>query len=112
MNRRILSLALLVFALSGCASPEKPSLSSKDPNLLIPAMQEAARTHDEQAVGQLVVDLESDDPAIRFYAIRALKEITGNTLGYRYYDEDAERKPAVKRWKQWLKDRESAATKP
>ncbi len=53
--------------------------------------------------------LDSDDAAVRLYAIRGLKEITGNTFGYRYYEDEIQRKPALDRWKQWLKDREPAS---
>ena len=111
MNRRILLSTLLLPVVVGCSSPDKPSLTSDDPALKIPAIRESARAHDEKAVAQLVKDLDSDDAAIRLYAIRGLKEITGKTLGYRYYDDENQRKPALERWKLWLKDRESATTK-
>jgi len=107
MNRRIRLATLLIPALSGCFSPDKPSISSDDPSLKIPAIRESAKSHDTQAVRQLVKDLDSDDPAVRFYAIEGLKEITGNTLGYRYYDDEIERKPALDRWKKWLNERDA-----
>jgi hypothetical protein len=110
MNQRALLLTLAIPFISGCSAPEKPSITSNDPSLKIPAIRESAETHDRRAVAQLVKDLDSDDPAVRFYAIHGLKEITGNTFGYRYYEDDEERKPAIDRWKQWL--RQQATTQP
>ena len=46
--------------------------------------------------------LDSDDAAVRFYAITSLYKLTNQTLEYRYYDDVDERRPAVERWKQWL----------
>ena len=108
MNRRIFLSTLLLPVVVGCSSPDKPSLASDDPALKIPAIRESARSHDQSAVAQLVKDLDSDDAAIRLYSIRGLQEITGNTFGYRYYDDEIQRKPALERWKQWLKQRGSA----
>jgi hypothetical protein len=105
MNRLTCSL-LLLCVLPGCSSPEKPSLTSEDPSLKIPAIRESAKSHNEKAVRQLVKDLDSDDPAVRLYAIHGLKEITGTTLDYRYYDDAIERQPALKRWQAWLRDHE------
>jgi hypothetical protein len=31
-----------------------------------------------------------------------LQRLTGETYGYRYYDDDERRKPAVARWNDWL----------
>jgi hypothetical protein len=77
-------------------------VSNCDPAGSIPAMEIAADHHDWHAVPPMVKDLESDDPAIRFYAIEGLRRITGQTFGFRYYEDEGQRQPAVDRWKQWL----------
>src|SRR4051812_15238590 len=59
--------------LTGCGPPPEKKLNNPDPSGKIPAMKQAARTHDRRAVPSLVKDLESDDPAVRFYAIEALR---------------------------------------
>jgi hypothetical protein len=51
--------------------------------------------------------LDDEDSAIRFAAISALKRMTGQDLGYRYYDGEYDRRAAVERWRQWLKDHPS-----
>src|SRR6476620_9713721 len=106
MNRPAWLILLCTSACGGCFKPEKPSLTSEDPSLKIPAILIVAEQHDENAVRQLVVDLDSDDPAVRFYAINALREITGKSFDYRYYHDEIRRRPALKRWQQWLDERE------
>jgi hypothetical protein len=68
----------------------------------IPAIKKAARKRDRAAAKQLVADLESDDPAVRFYAINGLQRITGERFGYDYYADEQKRQPAVRRWNEWL----------
>jgi len=87
---------------AGCGRAPVKSVSNPDPSGSIPAMELAAEKRDLRAVPQMVKDLESDDPAIRFYAFEGLRRMTGQTFGYHYYEDEAERQPAVDRWKQWL----------
>lgn len=87
---------------AGCFSRDPIRLDSPDPGSKIPAIRKAVQQDDMAASAQLVNDLESDDPAVRFYAIRGLRELTGKDLGYNYYADEAKREPAVKRWNDWL----------
>jgi hypothetical protein len=87
--------------LAGCIGRDPPSLFSDDPARKIPAMKTLGQ-HDAKSNAELVKDLDSDDPAIRFYAIQTLQRLTGQTLDYRYYDDEVERIPALKRWQGWL----------
>lgn len=61
---------------------------------------------------QLVKDLDSDDPAVRFYSIASLQRLTGQTFDYHYYDDEVQRQPAINRWREWLAQRQSPATRP
>lgn len=103
--RGILMAACLVAG--GCFPRESPSIDALDPMASIPAIQKAAETNDQRAIPALVTQLNNDDPAIRFYAFRALQRMTGNTFDYRYYDDVDQRRPAVQRWQNWLKQRKS-----
>jgi hypothetical protein len=96
-------LALLLF-MAGCipAPRPKPTLTDPDPSLKIPAIKLSVQNKDNSAAAQLVKDLNSDDPAVRFYAIEGLRKLTGEDFGYRYYDDTDAREPAVERWKAWL----------
>lgn len=99
----LLGLWLLPILLIGaCSSNEPKTVVSEDPGLKIPAMKAAADTKDLSQVKQLVKDLESDDPAVRFYSIGALDRLTGQTFGYQYYMEDDRRAAAIEKWKAWL----------
>jgi HEAT repeat protein len=89
-------------AAGGCIPRESQSILAVDPQASIPAIQEAARQKDRSAVPALVERLGSDDAAIRFYAIVALKEITGQTMDFHYYDDPEQRKLAIQRWQKWI----------
>jgi hypothetical protein len=90
----------------GCARPQGRGLADDDASFKIPAIKSAVQQKDERAIPQLVADLESSDPAVRFYAIEGLERLTGETFGYDYYDDEPDRQQAVDRWKQWLADRQ------
>ncbi len=56
--------------------------------------------------------LDSQDPALRMFAIGALKRLTGETMGYHYGDPEPIRAAAVDRWVAWLGDGGAAALPP
>ena len=88
-----------------CTAPRPPlTVTNPDPSIKIPAIEKAVREKDRSAVPQLVKDLDSDDPAVRFYANHALEVLTGRNFGYRYFDNDTLREPAAQKWRQWLAD--------
>lgn len=79
------------------------ALQDENPSIRAEACRRAGEAKDGSVVPLLVERL--DDPAgdVRFFAIGALKRITGQTLGYRYYDEPQTRSQAVWRWRDWLR---------
>lgn len=103
----VLAVALL---LTGCGflSLGRPDLASDDPALKIPAMKLAALHHDQTAIPMLIKSLSSQDSAIRFYAIYALRKITGHQFGFIYYASKTRRSAATARWKKWYTARRSA----
>jgi hypothetical protein len=105
MNWKVGIIVMSVGILAGgCFSPDPVSLNSDSPASAIPAIKQAADNNDRKAIPRLVDDLNDPDPAIRFAAIQALEKMTGQTLQYQYYDDELERRSAVQRWRQWLKD--------
>jgi hypothetical protein len=104
LNWRILPAFAALIA--GCTLPPTTrDLNDAEPTAKIPAIKMAALKKDDAHISQLVEDLDSDDPAIRLFAIRALKDLTGETFDYQYFDDDLERQPALRSWHQWLKAR-------
>lgn len=71
---------------------------SPDPGTKLYAISRAGQTRDRSAIGHLIEQLESDDQAVRMYAIVALERITGTRMGYVYHAPPHERQPAVQRW--------------
>ena len=101
--------ALAVAAGGGC-SKDAPLPSQVDsPNLAgkIPAIKRGVERMDPAVARQLVRDLSSADPVVRFFAIEGLRRLTDQTFGYVYYADDDQRKPAVQRWRQWLEETET-----
>ena len=93
----------LIILIGGCSAPREPRLiSNPDPSGKIPAYKIAVENKDLSHAKQMVDDLESDDPAVRFYAIEGLQRLTGETFGYEFYLDEEQRKPSLGRWKQWL----------
>ena len=108
-------LAASAAAAGGCAGPREVGFNANDPGAKLAAIIQAGREKDREAIPHLIEQLESDDQAVRMYAILALERITGTRKGYRYYAPPAERKNAVRRWVQAYRegqpdDDENAAT--
>jgi len=101
--------ATLLIGLAGCA--QRPyrtlaeGLQSENPADRISATIQAADTGDHDVLPLLVDQLDDPDADVRLYAILSLRKLTGQTLGYRFYAEPAERAEAVARWRAWLADR-------
>jgi hypothetical protein len=105
-QRQVVNLVLslgLCGACSSCVGRDPPSIQSRDPDALVPAIKAAVDKHDTRVIPYLVKDLDSDDPAVRMYAIDGLRRLTGDDLGYVYYASPEERRPAVDRWKTWYR---------
>lgn len=92
----------VMLGVCSCTDNTPKTITSPDPTLKIPAIRAAADANDMAQARQLVKDLESDDPAVRFYAIGALERLTGQTFGYQYFMDDEKRAAAVQTWRAWL----------
>jgi HEAT repeat protein len=106
----ILATSLSFLVTAGCVHPREPvRIDSHDTDAQVRAMKRAVRQHDPAAAPLLVDELDSEDPAVRFYAIEALQRITGDRLGYDYSEDRPEkRKAAVDRWRKWLETQPTA----
>ena len=78
------------------------NISSVQPEVATEAMNKAAEKKDRQAIVPLVKRLYDEDPVIRLTAIKALKNITGEDMGYHSYEPEVKRIAAIKRWEAWL----------
>ena len=106
---RLIATGALVFAAGmwGCAYPGtgRASLTSRDADQRIKAIVRTAETRDNKAVPLLVDRLEDHDEAVRMFAIEALRRLTGQSMGWRYYEPPLRRAAAVAAWRAWLADR-------
>lgn len=103
----LLILMMLVGAavlLAGCRprGPRRP-LQDRDPVFVIPAIADVAgkARPDMEKVAQLVARLDDDDPAVRWAAHEALKQLSGRDFGYRYWASPGDRLEATEQWQRW-----------
>ena len=97
---------IIVIILIGCDNPKKigglADLENLDPTVRIRAIKWAGENQVHDAVPLLVDRLQEQDRSVRFYAIMALRRITGDDLGFDYKADPAQRAEAVKKWRQSL----------
>ncbi|HUB26001.1 MAG TPA: hypothetical protein VL992_11280 [Tepidisphaeraceae bacterium] len=87
---------------TSCIARDPASITSQDPDCLIPAIKEGVIAKDRKIIPYLVDNLQSDDSAVRFYSIDGLERLTGHDFGYVFYADEDQRKEAYLRWKKWL----------
>jgi len=106
---------IVIFALCSLGCQHKqlaPNVAAPEIEAKIPGIKRAGETRDRSALPQLVDSLNDDDPAVRLFAIAALEKFTGDRFGYEYYLDEDQRKPAVARWRAWLKQEEQPPQQP
>jgi hypothetical protein len=105
MSRRAgLGLVLGLCGVMGCTAPRpSPNIADADPTVKIAGIRQAVARKDRAALPALVEQLDSDDPAVRLFAMGALERFAGERFGYEYYFDEEQRKPSLARWREWLK---------
>jgi hypothetical protein len=98
-----LGLGLGLIVVAGCAPPpiSEGGFDSAQPAAKLYAIRRAGEARDAAAVPKLIEQLDSDDPAVRMFAIEALRRITGQRLGYDPYALPYERHRKVADWVRW-----------
>jgi HEAT repeat protein len=100
---------IATLAIGGCMVSPEPvgdvmtSLQSTDPSLRARAVVKAGNNQDPRAIPLLIDRLEDPDPSVRMFAGTALRKITGEDMGWLFYESAHTRQEAVKRWRQWQK---------
>lgn len=103
----IICIGIGVVGVVGCRpGPPRLPLQDGDPIFLIPAIKETAEQARAGEVPRLIELLESEDSAVRLYAIGALRDLTAQKLGYASYDPPLQRQEAVDRWRRWAVENE------
>ena len=109
-SNRLSGYLLVILALSGCRTVNREyaleDLQSQDPGIRIMAIKWAGDTKVLPAVPYLVESLQNEDQAVRFYAIEALRRVTGTDYGYDYKAAPHRRAEALKRWQEFLDSKE------
>ena len=100
--------AATTMVLFGCSGPFNhkiglSDLDSPNPVVRIMAIKWAGDNKASSAIPQLVDFLNDEDTSVRFFAIEALRRITGTNNGYDYKARPQLRAEAVERWREFLK---------
>ena len=99
--------------LSACAPTSRGSgFYTGNSATTLAAIEDAARNRDDSALPALVEQLDSADAAVRFAAINTLRDLTGESFGYRYYDDAKGRALAIDRWVEYVRQRNAAHEPP
>jgi len=102
----LLFVLMMVLVFVGCqflgGEREGAGLESSSSTVRIMAIKRAGDSKDSAAVPKLVDCLQNEDESVRFYAVEALRRITGTDRGYDYKDPPQKRAAAVKRWRDFL----------
>lgn len=93
---------LLPILVGGCFARDPISLNSDNAAQAVPAIKLAADQNNRAALPRLVADLDDNDSAIRFAAINALRRMVGQDFGYRYYEDEYDRRDSLILWRRWL----------
>jgi hypothetical protein len=89
--------------LGGCIPSEKTDFDAAGPSKRLDAIVQASGNDaDPRSLPRLVEQLDSQDPAARMLAIRALENRTGTTLGYNHTDPEWKRQESIERWINYL----------
>lgn len=105
-----LGIALLITSLCGCVVSPEPvgnvveALQSKDPSLRLRAVIKAGNDGDLDTVCLLIDRLEDPDATVQMFAGIALQKVTGQDMGWRFYEPEYVRKKAVQRWWTWREE--------
>lgn len=110
MTRLAWIVPVTLVVLAACGGLERPrqtpallaALDSADPSERAWAVSELSRRKPPEALPGLVARLRDEDGGIRLIAGAALRDWTGQDLGFRPFESAGEREAAVIRWEEWL----------
>ncbi len=95
---------LATMALQACAPGVfEGGIDDGDTGSRVAAIQRVERSTDRTSIPKVVECLASNDPVVRQAAYRCLRNMTGETLGYRPDDPPLMREQAVNRWVEWCR---------
>lgn len=91
-------------SLSACAPGIlEGGIDDGDTGARVAAIERIERSTNRADIPKVVECLASNDPVVRQAAYRCLRNMTGETLGYRPDDPPLQRQRAVDRWVDWCR---------
>ncbi|MFP4356410.1 MAG: HEAT repeat domain-containing protein [Phycisphaerae bacterium] len=113
----ILAVSIGVFLPAACRDGGglqtlEQRLQHEDPHVRKEALVQAVEKNRTQALPYMVAALSDQDRVVRMTAILGLEKMTGQTLGYKYYQSWDQRQQGVEKWKRWLVERNLQPLQP
>jgi hypothetical protein len=71
-----------------------------------------AEREGQSGIPKIIPRLEDDDVAVRMAAIDSLRRMTGQDFGYVAWDDEAKRRAAVAKWREWWRKQPGSGGKP
>ena len=110
MSKSLWFWVLAILVIAGCGDPlnrqmQLSDLHDPNPTVKVMAIKWAGDNKVSSAVPQLVNLLQDEDRCVRFFAIEALKRITGTDNGYDYKAGPKLRAEAVEHWREYIRKR-------
>ena len=106
----------ILLAAAGCFGPQRltedQKMNSSAGVERAQAVTAAGERMDRAKIPTLINRLEDDDPAVRLAAVNSLRSITGQDFGYVAYDDEATRRVAVAKWREWQQGAVPAQRRP
>lgn len=96
---------LVILALqASCSLPaEDEGFASRDPARRVRAAATSDQSNDADTIRELIITLDSDDPAARMVASASLRRQTGEDFGYTATAPEPQRHAAADRWEAWYR---------
>ncbi len=96
---------------TGCSTrvdqADMSDINSQHPAFRAVALHKIAQQNNTDYLARQIELLADEDPAVRFYAICSLKELTGTDNGFHYQHSSDSRRAAIRKWQIWLSERET-----
>lgn len=89
---------------ASCSLPaEDEGFTSREPASRVRAAALSNESSNQTTIRELIVTLDSDDPAARMVASASLRRQTGQDFGYSATAPEPARKAAADRWEAWYR---------
>jgi len=110
MTRNLWLGLMIASSAVGCYQPQRDlrMLGDREPSMRALAVSRLGAHGIREAVPALIERLSDEDAIVRGFAVRSLREMTGQRFGYDPNASPDARRAAVREWTRWWERRQQA----